>query len=42
VIVNIWVEESLGSRGHKARREQEVSRRKIKANGVEGPLGRLA
>jgi hypothetical protein len=32
-------EESRGSRGHMARREQEASRRKIKANGVGGSLG---
>jgi hypothetical protein len=30
VVVNIWVEESRGSRGHKERREQVASRRKIK------------
>jgi hypothetical protein len=35
-------EESRGSCGHKARREQEADRRKIKANGVRGPLGRSA
>jgi hypothetical protein len=35
-------EESRGSCGHKSRREQKASQRKIKANGVGEPLGRSA
>jgi hypothetical protein len=38
VIVNIRVEEYRGSHGHKERREQEASRRKIKAKGIGGRL----
>lgn len=42
VVVNVWAMESHGSHEHKARREQEASRRKMEANGAGGPLGRSA